>query len=182
MTMREPPRLAAWLLQRLVASARSEPLLGDLFEEFQTGRTSAWYWRETIVALLVFARRATLEHLRHRGALVILRLVAQFGLLIWLIALSEGYRQRCPAPPFLLNGSILLLACAAFAEAVTALLDWRRSLLRPGRLPGRPLFLRLSVVAFAAIGFSGGAVTWASTTSCAPVSHSVSHDTPINRH
>ena len=182
MTMREPPRLAAWLLQRLVASARSEPLLGDLFEEFQTGRTSAWYWRETIVALLVFARREALEHLRHRGALVILRLVAQFGLPIWLIALSASYRQRCPAPPFLLNGSILLLGCAAFAEAVTGLLDWRRSLVRPDRLPGRPLFLRLSVVAFAAIGFSGGAVTWASTTSCAPVSHSAPHDTPIKRH
>ena len=182
MTMREPPRLAAWLLQRLVASARSQPLLGDLFEEYQTGRTSAWYWRETIVALLLFAGREALGHLRHRGGLVILRLVAQFGLLIWLIALSESYRQRCPSPPLLLNGSILLLACTAFAEAATALLDWRRSLLRADRPAGRPLFLRLSVVAFAAIGFSGGAVTWASTTSCAPVSHTATHDTAINRH
>lgn len=182
MTMREPPRLAAWLLQRLVASARSEPLLGDLFEEYQAGRTSAWYWRETIVALLIFARREALERLRHRSAPVILRVLAQFGLLISLIALSESYRQRCRAPPFLLNGSILLLACAALALAVTALLDWRWSLLRAGRSPAQRLFLRLSVVAFAAIGFSGGAVTWASTTSCAPVSHTATHDTPIKRH
>lgn len=182
MTMREPPRLAAWLLKRVVTGARSEPLLGDLIEEYQAGRTPGWYWRETIVALLVFARRTALELFSHRGAHVIVRLVAQFALLIGLIALSESYRQRCPAPPLFLNGSILLLACAAFAEAATALVDWRPSLLRPDRLPRRPLFLRLSVVAFAAIGFSGGAVTWASTTSCAPASHIATHDTHFNRY
>lgn len=182
MTMREPPRLAAWLLQRFVAGARSEPLLGDLFEEYQTGRTSGWYWRETILALLAFAPREALQLLRHRGAQIALRLVAQFALLIWLIALSESYRQHCPAPPAVLNGAILLLACAALAETVSILVDWRRSLLRPEPLPERRLFLRLSVVAFAAVGFSGGAVTWASTTSCAKVSPTITHDTHFNRH
>lgn len=182
MTMREPPRLAAWLLKRAVTGARSEPLLGDLLEEYQAGRTSGWYWRETIVALLFFVRRKALALFWHRGANVIVRLAAQFALLIWLIAVAASYRQHCPAPPVLLNGSILLIACAAFAETATAFVDWRRSLLRPDRLPRRPLFLRLSVVAFAAIGFSGGAVTWASTTSCPAVSHTASHDTHFNRH
>lgn len=181
MTMREPPRLASWMLQRLVTSARSGPLLGDLFEEYQAGRTPGWYWRETIVALLVFARREALDLLWRRGTHVILRLIAQFALLIWLIALSESYRQRCPAPPVLLNGAILLLAAAALAETVNALVDWRRSLVRPERQPRRPLFLRLSVVAFAAIGFSGGAVTWASTSSCTHLSHTATHDTHFDR-
>jgi hypothetical protein len=182
MSMRQPPRLAAWLLRRVIAGARSEPLLGDLHEEYQTGRTRGWYWRETIVALLVFARRDALALFRHRGARLFLRLVAQFALLVWLIALSQSYRQRCPAPPVLLSASILVLACAAFAEAVASLMGWRSSLLRPGRLPRKPLVFRLSVVAFAAIGFSGGAVTWASTTSCANVSHTATQDSHVSRH
>lgn len=182
MTMREPPRLAAWLLRRIATGARSEPLLGDLHEEYQTGRTSAWYWRETIVALLVFTRRDVLTLFRHRGTHLILRLVAQFALLIWLIALSQSYRQRCPAPPALLSVSTLLLTCAAFAEAVSALMDGRSSFPRHDRLPRRPFMLRLSVVAFAIIGFSGGAVTWASTTSCGTVNHPITHDTHVNRH
>jgi hypothetical protein len=182
MMMREPPSLAAWLLKRLVPSARSEPLLGDLFEEYQSGRTSGWYWRETIAALLVFTRHEARQLLSHRRTRVILRLAAEFVLLVWLIALSQSYRQLCPDPPILLNGSILLLAGAAFIEGLTALADWRSSLLRPDCLPRKPVFLRLSVALFAAIALSGGAVTWAGTTSCARAGHSAIHDTHVDSH
>jgi hypothetical protein len=30
-----------------------EALLGDLFEDFQSGRSSAWYWRQVLAAILV---------------------------------------------------------------------------------------------------------------------------------
>ena len=56
MTLRRPPRLAAWLLKRFASGYRSDSLSGDLLEEYQTGRTPGWYWREVIAALLVSAR------------------------------------------------------------------------------------------------------------------------------
>jgi hypothetical protein len=54
-TARIPPRLATWVLDRLGMRYRSESLAGDLFEEYQQGRSPAWYWKQVIAA--VFAAR-----------------------------------------------------------------------------------------------------------------------------
>ncbi|MHB8814992.1 MAG: hypothetical protein ACYDAE_17205 [Steroidobacteraceae bacterium] len=167
MNRREPPAIAAWLLSRFAPTRRSESLLGDLFEEYQTGRSPAWYWRETFVALLIAAHRESRELFARRVPQVLLALLAPAALLVWCIALSEQYRQRCPTPSVLPSSALVLATCAGLAAVATALVLWRSSLLRPLRVGRKPGLLRLSVVAFAAIGgFSGAAVTWAGTTSC----------------
>lgn len=164
MSPRQPPRLAAWLLTRCAITRRGESLLGDLFEEYQTGHTPAWYWRETLVAILIAARCEGSKLLSRRAAQVFLALSAQSALLVWFFMLAEQYRQRCPAPPVFVDGSIVLVTCAAAAIAIACML-WQSPRLRVG--VGRRRLLRLSVVAFAAIGFGGGAVTWAAgTTLC----------------
>ena len=56
MSTKRPPRLATLLITRL---ADNEPLAGDLLEEYQAGRSDAWYWRQTIAA--VFAELRTLD-------------------------------------------------------------------------------------------------------------------------
>jgi hypothetical protein len=50
--MRNPPRLATWLLNRCGFARQNPPLTGDLLEEFRNGRSSAWLWRQTLVAIL----------------------------------------------------------------------------------------------------------------------------------
>lgn len=165
MTTREPPPFAAWLLTTFVTTRRGESLLGDLFEEYQTGRTPAWYWRETLVALLIAALCEGRSLLSRRTAQVFVALGAYSALPVWFFVLSEQY-PHCPAPPLLPSGSIVLVTCTAAAIAIACML-WQSLRLRPGI--GRPRLLRLSIVAFAAIGFSGGAVTWAAgTTFCSP--------------
>ena len=47
----EPPKLATWLLERFLPE--SAPLMGDLIEAFKQGRSSGWYWRQVIVAILI---------------------------------------------------------------------------------------------------------------------------------
>jgi hypothetical protein len=61
MTAPHPPRLATWLAQRLVSGRRRESLVGDLMEQFRSGRSSFWYWRQVIMAVSVveLGRRIT---------------------------------------------------------------------------------------------------------------------------
>lgn len=62
MSPRKPPRLAIWLLNRSGFADQNPPLAGDLLEEFRSGRSAGWYWRQTIVVILTgLARRASLR-------------------------------------------------------------------------------------------------------------------------
>jgi hypothetical protein len=55
----QPPRLALALLTRFVPD--DEPLAGDLIEEFGAGRSRAWFWRQTIAAVVLTAFRRSDE-------------------------------------------------------------------------------------------------------------------------
>ena len=48
MRSQHPPHLAQLLLNRL---APNEPLAGDLQEEYRSGRSTVWYWRQVIAAI-----------------------------------------------------------------------------------------------------------------------------------
>lgn len=47
----EPPRLAQWMLERCAPPRRDEALAGDLLEEFRSGRSTRWYWRQVLSAI-----------------------------------------------------------------------------------------------------------------------------------
>ncbi len=51
MTDRNPPRLATWLIEKLGFSRRNPALIGDLLEEFHSGRSRTWYWRQTAIMI-----------------------------------------------------------------------------------------------------------------------------------
>jgi hypothetical protein len=50
--MRTPPKLATRLIEYFGCGPRVEHLIGDLFEEFQCGRSDLWYWRQALTVLL----------------------------------------------------------------------------------------------------------------------------------
>lgn len=163
--MREEPTLAAWLLKHFVAKKQRESLLGDLFEEYQAGRTYCWYWRETLVAICISLRSGVHEVFSWCGTRVILGLVAQLPI-VWAVLLTEQYREQCPNLPVFSGDSTARMLCAGALQIAIALVVWPNPLGRPARAHRRSKVFRLSVAAFAAIGFSGGAFTWASTASC----------------
>ncbi|HEX4051188.1 MAG TPA: hypothetical protein VHY19_09940 [Steroidobacteraceae bacterium] len=51
MNARVAPRAATWLLERLGNGPRIEPLIGDLVEQFESGRSRIWFWRQATGAL-----------------------------------------------------------------------------------------------------------------------------------
>ena len=60
--MRQPPSLATWMLSRLVSGNNRETLIGDLVERYQRGRSSAWYWRQVLMAVLLSAYHDIRSH------------------------------------------------------------------------------------------------------------------------
>jgi predicted permease len=47
--MRNPPRLACWLLRLRLSKSHYECIAGDLFEEFHAGRRSdSWFWQQAL--------------------------------------------------------------------------------------------------------------------------------------
>lgn len=57
-----PPRLATWLLQRWGSGPQCESLVGDLIEQYQHGRSRAWYRRQVLTAIAVGAFRDIRDH------------------------------------------------------------------------------------------------------------------------
>src|SRR5882762_3123229 len=49
----QPPPLATWLLEHVVARGRNEALAGDLMEGYNQGHSAAWYWRQVFIAIVV---------------------------------------------------------------------------------------------------------------------------------
>jgi putative ABC transport system permease protein len=51
-----PPRFADWLLRRVLPlGKRGDSILGDLHEEFRSGASRAWYWKQAIPLVVRYA-------------------------------------------------------------------------------------------------------------------------------
>ena len=59
----EPPPQASWLLAHCVPGGEDEALAGDLLEEFRSGRSEGWYWRQVLAACAVSWSRSLRERM-----------------------------------------------------------------------------------------------------------------------
>jgi hypothetical protein len=50
---RKPPAVATWLVEHLNSRDPKGVLAGDLLEQFNQGRSNAWYWRQVLVVILL---------------------------------------------------------------------------------------------------------------------------------
>ncbi len=55
--------LATWMLDHLTLGARNESLSGDLLEELHAGRSTAWYWRQTLASIAITLSTRTRAYL-----------------------------------------------------------------------------------------------------------------------
>lgn len=53
MKQRKPPAFARWMLHQLMPGEADEALTGDLLEDFHSGRSVAWYWRQAVSAIFI---------------------------------------------------------------------------------------------------------------------------------
>ena len=107
-----PPKAANWLLDRL---GIDPALVGDLLEESQSGRSQAWFWRQTFRAVASGAARNGRVRGRHLFAAVAGWSV-QFC-----VALAIQHYHLTPQSPGILwriaEGILMLLAAALYGAS-----------------------------------------------------------------
>jgi hypothetical protein len=71
---RLPPRLATWILMQVASDYRRDSFIGDLFEQFEHGKSRTWYCKQVFAAFGV----ASAERVRAAliSGLALLRLMA----------------------------------------------------------------------------------------------------------
>jgi hypothetical protein len=141
MTPRRPPRVALALLARCVAD--SEPLAGDLLEEFEHGRSRSWLWLQVLAAIV--ARPAP-----ERGEIRPLRLVD-----LQPADAAERTRRfsvRFPAVEMTAVGGVGALGLAGFVALMTGVVPAAWWLLAAAALAGCALGVVLIVVRRRALG------------------------------
>ena len=70
MNLRQPPAIASWLLDWLGYTGQNPALAGDLLEEFRSGRSTAWYWRQTLQVIAAGTVRNAFGQRRYVTALL----------------------------------------------------------------------------------------------------------------
>jgi len=62
MKRRQPPPTATWVLQHCTPGNPNEAMLGDLLEEFESGRSAGWYRRQVLSAVAIGCLREVVSH------------------------------------------------------------------------------------------------------------------------
>jgi hypothetical protein len=162
MSLRTPPLLATWLLLHLGPGYQRDSLVGDLSEEYQLGRTRAWYWKQSLTAIGICQAR----RLPAIAAASLLALLTEAAAVLGAIACAEQLQQLCsvrailsPLPLAGLAGAIGLLISVGFYISVVC---------KPARRVGigrKQSTMKRLMTAFAMTALSAGTLTWASSSS-----------------
>ena len=93
-----PPRVASWLFSRL--GPPNGELAGDLIEEYNSGRSTAWYWRQVLIAIAVGLRAEVSTH-----KFLAVKAVATSWTILFLWHLVPGLQPNSPFVRFfIVNG------------------------------------------------------------------------------
>jgi hypothetical protein len=80
---RNPPAFATWLLDKLGYTRHSAALTGDLLEEFHSGRSGAWYWRQAAIVMVKGMRRNAFSEVTLGRAAVVFAIPALVDCAFW---------------------------------------------------------------------------------------------------
>jgi hypothetical protein len=139
----DPPALATALLE-LIPPRTSAGLIGDLIEEYRNGRSRTWYWRQTIVALMMSAFRQGRQHKLQASSAIVLGYLC--GASLCYVSTSAAGKF---VGPYTVVGAYLLFLPLTFISAAVSGWMLSRTHSRPMVLVFASVCLIASVVALA---------------------------------
>lgn len=89
MSSTNPPRVAQWMLTHLMPADHDEALAGDLLESFRAGRSSTWYCRQVLAALVI----RWIGNLFRQGTALIFAAAWAFIAPAWRLVITRLYRS-----------------------------------------------------------------------------------------
>jgi hypothetical protein len=166
MNKRSPPRLATWILMHFASDYRRDSLVGDLIEQYECGRTRAWYWKQVAVAFGVAGAKALLS-----AAGPMFRVTAESLAVAGLVSLAYKTR-RLDAPIAFVTPT--LIATIALLCLVVSVCFPTSTVYAPSRTI-KAAIKRL-LVACAVVSLSAATLTWAGTPSVRAPQHATAPD------
>jgi len=121
MTARRPPVAARWLMERFNVG---QDLVGDLIERHARGRSSVWFWRQALLAVVMGSARDIVRHKVLFARAIVVGVIANnvlaavsFEVLSFLMRANYALSSRVPMLPLLITArfrhpSVLLLVAA----------------------------------------------------------------------
>jgi hypothetical protein len=156
MSERMPPKLASWILKHCSSPFHGESLEGDLFEQYQEGRSRTWYWKQ-VTAVIWVAGGRLLRNLPWNGtARLLSRGLVEVAAVLGALVIADRARRTASiaemmSPTFVCTLTVLLAVAAV--GVLTSI--WARRRRRQERA------ISALMLAFGAVALSAGALTWA---------------------
>jgi hypothetical protein len=156
MIRREPPKWALWVLEHWGSGYHGESLSGDLFEQYQQGRSPAWYWGQVVAAVLIARGRFIRTTFWRRARRLLARVVAETAAVLAVCAVAD-HQHRAGSLFGAMTPTFLAVLLSLIAVASAGLVAWIRLGAR-GRVAGSITAL---LMAMGVIALGAGTVTWA---------------------
>jgi hypothetical protein len=157
MIERAPPKLALWLLKVWGSPYRNEALAGDLIEQYQEGRSRAWYWRQVIAAILGARWRFIRTMPWTAAGRLVSRLLAETAAVLSLAVVADQARRAHSLAQMMnhtfISTLIMLIVVAAMGLLVS--IPPRRKQVHAG--------FHALLLTFGVIALGAGTLTWADT-------------------
>jgi hypothetical protein len=158
MNIRNPPRLAIWLLERLSTGYHGESLAGDLIEQYKYGKSQLWLWRQVAFAIVLMKGRAFEPRLLNVARRVAFRLLTEVSIVLALVMVIDQARRAHEIRDMLSPAFAAIIARPA-AVALVGFVFSRRGF--ESKRQYAVINYLIALLAVAALG--AGTLTWAAT-------------------
>jgi hypothetical protein len=158
MIERNPPKLALWLLKHCGASYHSDSLAGDLIEQYGEGRSSAWCWRQVVVAIVAAQGRSIRSMPWTAACAMLSRLFAEVAAVLALtVIVDQARKNHSPAQMLTQHfaGTLAVLITVAVIGFLVSIRTHRRKQAHAA--------ISALMLAFGVIALGLGTITWAAT-------------------